>query len=106
MIAVMITQTNQLYIEFYIMVSYGFHYPVSTYASALRKALKPGGHVLLTVRKGMTHYHADKKAPKRITVDPKSEIKQLEDVGLHCTTRLPEYAGAPSTTVLCTARKR
>ena len=36
----------------YSYTSWGFHYPVSTYASAAFSALKPGGKLLLTLRAG------------------------------------------------------
>lgn len=68
----------------YSHMSWGFHYPVSTYASAAFKALRPGGTLLITVIKKFWNSR-DGCLGNGKRLKPEDEIEHARSVGFRCT---------------------
>ena len=76
----------------YSHVSYGFHYPTSTYAAEAFVAFKPGGLMLLTLRHGQGVKLPANAEGQRVTttVDSMEAVTTLQAAGFLCHTRPKE----------------
>ena len=84
----------------YSHMSWGFHYPVKTYAAAAFEALRPGGRLFLTVIKKFFNAR-DGCIGSGKRMNPEDEIADAKRVGFQCTTTSHGYRSERLHVLVC-----